>query len=348
MKNNYFYLRKDCNKEERESISKYQYSFNHTIGTFLKELVKMYPSEEKVELKLQSINFQTEESLKEYLLTKFGVLEILEYYDSYGEKLESYNFNCSYIKASRAPVIHDIISRFLDYQRDISFDKNDSFADVNNSNLINELMAWYGRAKVSVIKLYSHEDILNIKYRCEDNVDMHIPKSVKTEIIRDLFSHITLAREENVKVYEVYNVLDLFSSLNTTHSSDVVSEIKEIIRCSKENNDWLKKIGFDPEYADNRKKSCIVESGIHGLLADKNMFTGKITHVTKFFNNDNDPTKDNVYYEEKSITVNTEFFSEAEAEDIYTYRENYYLPDGTRPFLDMTIEEIERYLEENN
>lgn len=347
MKNNYFYLRKDCDNEGRESISKYEYSFNDTIETFLKELVKMHPSEEIIDLHLQGTNVQSEESLKEYFLMKFGVLEILEYYDSDGNKLENYNSNCSCVKVIRPPVIHDMISRFLDYQRGIYFDENDSFADVSNSNLINELMAWYGRAKVSVIKLYSHADILNFKYRCGDNVDMHISKYEKAEIIRDLFSHITLTRVENVKVYELYNVLDLFSSLNTIHSSDVVSEIKGIIKYSEKNNGYLKAIGFNPEYVDNREMSCIVVSNIHGLLANKNLFNGKITHISKFYNNDNDPTKDDVYYEEKSITVNTEFFCEAEAEEIYTYRENYYLLDGSRPFLNMTVQEIEAYLEKN-
>lgn len=110
------------------------------------------------------------------------------------------------------------------------------------------------------------------------------------------------------------------------------------------NNDSLESIGLNHECVNNKEKSIIVVSNVHGILANKNLFTGKITHVTKCFNNNNEASKEHVYYEESEFVDIADEYVEATAEDIYTYRENYYLLDGSRPFLDMTVEEIKAYL----
>lgn len=349
MKNNYFYLRKNCDDEENEVICKYEISFNDTIDTFLEKLVEKHSMFETINLHEElDVDVISEEILKKLVMKEFGATKILAYFDKDGCKTNHYISNCVSIKFVRPPVIHDIILRFLEYQREMPFDENDSFIDVMQSNLVDEISAWYSCSNISVIKLYSELDAITFDKRTKSNVDVHISRFEKKEIIRDIFTHLAIRQVEKAKLYQINSTMNLFDTYHTENSDAVVSEITKSMKSSKKNNEFLKSIGFDIEYADAREKSSIVVLDSYGLIADRNKFTGKITHVVKCYNNDNNSNKNNVYYEVSDITVDNGSFFEAEAEDIYTYRQLYYLPDGTRPFLDMTIEEIERYLEENN
>lgn len=354
MKNNYFCL-SDFNCELMSNLLlSYRFSFNNTISEFLENLAKEYHMKEFIKFRKNNIaviSAESEEELKERCLEVFGEVDILEYFDDEGNRLEKFDSNCSGIKLSRPPVIHDILARYLDYQSESPyFSHEDSFNDIHCSNIIRELRAWYEGKKISVIRHYSHLDMfLCHESRCVNNVDKHIPKQFKAKIICDLFSHITLDIDSRISINQINDMLDslnFFNSYGLNNTTKKIESLTEnIVNDSNLNTGFLKFIGFNPEYIGNRDKSAIVVSHIAGSLANKNLFTGKITHISKYYNNDNDPNKSYIYFEESEITINKEWYKVATAEDIYTYRENYYLPDGTRPFLNMVIKDIEEYLE---
>lgn len=347
MKNNYFYLRKNCNNNDEEVICKYEFSFNNTIDIFLEKLVEKYSMHQSINLHEEiDINVESEENIRKLVVSEFGANKILAYFDKDGAKTSHYVPNCVSVKFTRPPVIYDIIARFLEYQREIPFDENDSFADVLYSNLINEISAWYSCSNVSAIKLYSELDAITFEQRTKSNVDVHISLYEKREIIRNIFTHLKLKRVEEFVLYELNTTINILNGYNTENINLITSEINKSIESSRKNNEFLESVGFNIKYVDELEKSSIVVLDGYGLIADRNKFSGKITRVTKCYNNDS--KKNNVYYEVSDITVGNNSFFEAEAEDIYTYRQLYYLPDGTRPFINMTVEEIETYLKENN
>lgn len=82
----------------------------------------------------------------------------------------------------------------------------------------------------------------------------------------------------------------------------------------------------------------------HGIIADMDPCTKKITKVGKYYNNDRDSGKPNVYFEEHEIKGICEIkrFHEATPEEVFNCREFYHGLDSSGPYLNMTESQISK------
>lgn len=117
---------------------------------------------------------------------------------------------------------------------------------------------------------------------------------------------------------------------------EVINNITNILDESYKNMEFFGKIDINLKYKKSSKKQIVV-SYKHGIIANKDLYTGEISKIGKCYKDDG-----TIVYEESVIEVDISSYKKANIQDIDCYGKFYYLKDGTRPFVDENGNKIEK------
>lgn len=193
------------------------------------------------------------------------------------------------------------------------------YEDVEDKNLVGQLREWYNSSS-----------------------DSHIQRSDRKKILLEIFSNIFITEENSRSKSSFENVSNYIVPLGLQSGNAFLNEVKETLEKARANAEFFQDLGLKTDTLKKEKRTIIVVNNLHGIIANLNLVSRKVTKVNKYFNNGGNCDLPAVYYLEEEVKSDGPFY-EATPADIFEYKEMYYLKDGSKPFENMTFEEIEKY-----